>query len=122
MPTINKPKKKRTYNNSPDSTRKKRQSVYNTNRWRELRTAKLMNEPRCEVCLMQDRVRLAEDIHHLVSFLDVPEEQMLQYAFDYNNLCSVCRECHNRIHNGDLAGCQSLEAIKMRLEKLMFNN
>lgn len=111
MPEIYKPKKKREYNDY-SGKRKKRQDVYNTTRWRNIRKAKLMKDPLCEICLLEGRTTLAEDVHHLCSFVDYADNQALTLAFDSNNLCSVCKHCHWRCHNGDLQGTTSLEDIK----------
>lgn len=111
MPQIYKPKKKREYNDY-NGKRQKRQSVYNTTRWRDIRKAKLMKDPLCEICLLEDKTTLAEDVHHLNSFVDYEDNQALTLAFDSNNLCSVCKKCHWRCHNGDLKGTKSIEDIK----------
>lgn len=115
MAWIYKPKRK--YNNQ--NNRDKRQEIYNTTLWKRMRLAKLMNNPLCEVCLLENKTTLGEDVHHLISFLTVnnPVERD-KLAFDSNNLLTVCRECHNNIHNGFLKGCHSLESIKERLESL----
>ncbi len=112
MPTINKPKKKREYSKDPESTRKKRQSVYNTTTWRKMREAKLMRNPLCEICQLEGRITLAEHIHHLSSFMEYDDNEMINIAFDSENLCSVCRRCHNRCHTGDLQGTKTLADIR----------
>lgn len=114
MPTINKPKKKREYIDY-NKKREKRQSVYNTGRWRDMRIAKLQNNPLCEICEIEGRITLAEEVHHALSFVDVPENQMLAVAYDYDNLISVCKKCHSRCHTGDLQGTQSLDEIRHKI-------
>lgn len=121
MPTIYKPKKKREYSKDPDNKRQKRQDIYNTNRWRNLRIAKLMRNPKCEICELEGRITLAEDVHHALSFLDVPDDMTLQVAYDAENLISVCKHCHNRCHTGDLKGTQSLDDIKERIKRTTNN-
>ena len=116
MPTIPKLKKKREYKDY-NKKRVKRQSVYNTTTWRDLRLAKLMQCPKCEICELEGRVTLAEDVHHALSFLDVPEDEMLRVAYDAGNLVSVCKKCHSRCHTGDLQGTKSLADIKQRIEQ-----
>lgn len=117
MPTIYKPKKRREYNDY-QGKRDKRQSIYNTNRWRDMRLAKLMQTPKCEICEIERRVNLAEDVHHAHSFLDVADDDMLRVAYDASNLISVCRRCHNRCHNGDLQGTHSLDEIRHKIEQM----
>lgn len=115
MAWIYKPKRK--YDN--DAKRHKRQDIYNTTVWKRMRLAKLMEQPLCEVCLLQNRTTLAQHCHHLTSFMEGENEfERDALAFDSSNLCSVCQECHNQIHNGELKGCKTLDDIKNRLEKL----
>lgn len=121
MPTLYKPKKKREYNDY-NSKRNRRQSVYNTTRWRDMRLAKLMQNPECEICALEGHVTLAEDVHHLTSFVDFEDENIaLAYGFEFNNLCSVCKKCHSRCHTGDLKGTTNLEKIKQRIDAKKHN-
>lgn len=119
MPQIYKrPKKKRNNINV-----EKRQEVYNTSLWRKMRLAKLKDQPLCEVCLIEGKIRLAEHVHHIRSFMQAEDQiERDRLAYDSENLASVCQECHNRIHNGDLRGCESLEAIEKRLAQLKEEN
>ncbi len=97
MPTINKPKKTRKNENA---LRGERMEIYNTARWRELRAAKFRANPLCEKCLEEGRVKPTEDIHHKVSFMSVYDrDQRLRLAFDYENLMSLCKQCHQKLHN-----------------------
>lgn len=96
MPTIYKPKKKenRTIQKS------ERMKIYNSARWRELRTIKLINNPLCERCEKKGLTVAAEDIHHIDSFTKYEGNQRLYVAYDYNNLESLCKKCHQLEHNG----------------------
>ena len=115
MAWIYKPSKKRTKTVNVE----KRQEIYNTSLWHRMRLAKLREDPLCEICLMEGRTTLADQVHHLRSFLEAENlEERDKLAFDSNNFCSICQECHNMIHNGDLRGCKSLDQIKDRLEQL----
>lgn len=114
MPTIYKPKKKREYNDY-NVKRQKRQSIYNSTIWREMRLAKLQQNPTCEICELEGRVTLAADVHHLTSFVDFADEAM-SYAYDFANLCSVCKRCHSRCHTGDLKGTKSMDDIRQYIE------
>ena len=98
---------------------KKRQEVYNTSLWRRMRLAYLRDNPLCEICLMEGRTILGEHVHHVRSFMDADTiEERDQLAFDSNNLLTVCHECHNRLHNGDLKGLKTKQAIQERIEQL----
>lgn len=110
---INKPKKKQ----KNEGTRKERQKIYNTPLWKGMRLKQVQEKPICQVCELMGKVTLAEDCHHLRSFLkgkDIIERQQL--AFDTDNIISVCKKHHSDIHTGFLRGCESLEEIKQRLE------
>lgn len=42
----------------------------------------------------------AEDVHHIVSFMSTADpSKRLALAYDYDNLMSLCKVCHQRIHN-----------------------
>lgn len=95
-----------------------RQEVYRSTLWRKMRVAKLMEQPLCEVCLIQDKVTAGEHVHHIRSFMDAPDKVIRDaLAYDPANLMTVCETCHGRIHGGDLRGCLTMEEIKKRLQK-----
>lgn len=104
MPTIYRPRKK-PQNKSGDDYRL-RQSIYQTARWRTLRLVKLADSPLCERCATEGRVVPAIDVHHIKSFTstDDPIERK-RLAYDYENLMSLCKECHRDIHHG----CDSVQ-------------
>ena len=66
MPYLKKAKKQ----HNPSNNRIERQKIYNTNRWRQLRLAKLITSPLCEVCLKQGKVTPAIDVHHIDSVMN----------------------------------------------------
>ncbi len=110
MPTINLPKKK-TYPRNDTARRKQRQDVYQTAQWRKLRRAHLMGYPLCQVCSGAGLTVMAIDVHHIRSFMDAEGAERLTLAYDPANLLSLCRECHNAIHNGYMSECESLAAM-----------
>lgn len=114
MPTINKPKKKKNTDSNLD--KKKRMEVYNKALWRKMRLSKQMEKPLCEVCEMQGKTVLAEDTHHLISFSKYNGAERDAIAFDYNNLISLCKQCHNLIHHGYLKGATTKEEIADRIK------
>lgn len=111
MPTIKKPKKSQKNN----IDRQKRSEVYSTSTWRKLRLAKQMANPLCEVCQMENKTALTEDIHHLVSFTQFTGVERDAVAFDYNNLIAVCKYHHYLLHHGFLKGATTLEEIEQRI-------
>lgn len=98
MPTIHKPKRRVSRKgNSYDAERRR---IYNSERWRKLRKLKFSNDPLCEMCLKAGRITPAEDIHHIRSFMDASTiEERCRLAYDYTNLMSLCKKCHQRVHN-----------------------
>lgn len=103
MPTINrKPfeKNKKKYYRKWNPNKKKSagnqyayDEVYNTSKWRKLRELKLMKQPLCEMCLEEGKVTPALDVHHKIPILTDIDK-----AFDEDNLMSLCRKCHLKIH------------------------
>ena len=69
------------------------QNIYQDKRWKKLRGQKLRQNPLCERCECENRVKLADEVHHIV-----PLQENIDLAFDYNNLQSVCLLCHKIIH------------------------
>lgn len=99
MPTIYKhPKKKQQ--NKGNQYNVERRKIYNSERWKRLRAWKFTNNPLCEVCKLKDIVTPAEDIHHIVSFMSTDDPVQRRFlAYDYDNLMSLCKSCHQSIHN-----------------------
>jgi len=111
MPYINKPKRK--YYGSDKQAYKKRQKIYQNPLWQRMRLSKLMEHPTCAICEMMGRVKLAVDVHHIISFTKgKTEAEQEALAFDYNNIIPLCKECHWEIHHGYLKGATSIEQIK----------
>lgn len=98
MPTIFKPKRRK--DDSPK--RKERMVIYNSVRWRALRLAKLRDNPLCEMCERNGVTRMADDVHHIQSFMSTDDPDARRtLAFDYDNLMSLCDECHSKVHNNN---------------------
>ncbi len=98
MPTIYKPQRKQTKNDSQYDA--DRRMIYNSERWRKLRAWKFANNPLCEKCQEQGVITPAEDIHHIVSFMSTDDKYQRAFlAYDYDNLLSLCKPCHQLIHN-----------------------
>ena len=97
MPYINRQRKKPS---RYDQNKKLAQRyVYNTDRWSKLRQLKLINNPLCEVCMNNDKITPAVEVHHLTPFMTgIDIAQIKWLGFDYTNLQSICSECHQKIH------------------------
>lgn len=91
MPTINLPK--RINNRVPTTDKRKRQEIYQDRRWRLLRQVKMIDNPLCERCEAEGRVKPTEEVHHIVP-IDINPD----LAFDYDNLKSLCIDCHKLEH------------------------
>lgn len=97
MPTIQKAVKKprQKYGKSAEATK-----IYGTVTWRRLRMAKLMDNPLCELCLQNGKTTPATDVHHIKPIQSTDDElQMKTLAYDYNNLMSLCEQCHYNLHS-----------------------
>ncbi|MDL2243914.1 HNH endonuclease [Parabacteroides sp. OttesenSCG-928-J18] len=78
-------------------------NVYNTSKWRKLRLQKLQEQPLCEVCKKNDIIKLATQVHHIKEIsTGYSDEKMLELAFDYTNLESICKDCHKEKHNKEI--------------------
>ena len=93
MPTINRLPKKENIKNKNTEKRKLRMKIYQSEKWKDIKNAHLMEYPICEICNKE----LAEDVHHISTFL-VNNSIDIELAFDYDNLLSVCKKCHGKIH------------------------
>lgn len=96
MAWINKPTKSR----SDEDRRKERQKVYQDSRWKKLRVLALQLHPCCCVCGGIDNLH----VHHIVSMFDGyhTAEEYDRLAFDLDNLCVLCSECHRKVHDGEI--------------------
>jgi len=100
MPTINRDVKikqpKQYYKHNNVSA-----EYYGTVMWKNLRNSYIKENPFCEYCLKEyNRVRLADEVHHIKEFLSgKTEEERMELLLDRDNLMSVCRDCHLEIHN-----------------------
>jgi 5-methylcytosine-specific restriction endonuclease McrA len=70
-----------------------------SNEWLTLRARKLREQPLCEECLKKDKYRMATEVHHVIPIQrESTWNGMRQLAYDYDNLESICRECHVALH------------------------
>lgn len=73
--------------------------LINSKEWKSLRKRKLANNPICEVCEESGKSTLAVEVHHRIPVESVSaKHQMKRLMFSYNNLMSVCHDCHSEIH------------------------
>ena len=85
--------------------RDNRRQIYNSQRWKKLRRVKLIQNPLCEICLKDGKIVPAVDIHHKDSFTNYTGQLRYYKAYDFDNLLSVCKQCHAALHkNGTTHG------------------
>lgn len=86
-----------------EARRKERQAIYNTKRWKDLRTYMVQKYPLCQECLKAGKYTPTEEVHHIKSpFVPgLTEEEKYKRAYDENNLLCLCRECHIKEHHKD---------------------
>ena len=59
--------------------------------WKRIRDKYVSQHPLCERCLKEGRLTPVEEVHHIL-----PVSQGGRHTQD--NLMSLCRSCHNKIH------------------------
>ncbi|HOF38720.1 MAG TPA: HNH endonuclease signature motif containing protein [Candidatus Hydrogenedentes bacterium] len=64
--------------------------------WQRARSIYLRNHPVCERCEQMGRVKTAALVHHIVPISEGGAR------LDPRNLASLCRDCHNEVHAGDV--------------------
>ena len=73
--------------------------IYNSREWQSLRLRKLTANPLCEVCLSKGLVESARVVHHITPIETATDYQSMRaIAFRYDNLQSLCFQCHSDIH------------------------
>lgn len=63
-----------------------------------------MQHPLCELCYQKDIIKEASDVHHIISPFSSEQgkQNPLYYAYDADNLISLCKECHSELHGNKL--------------------
>ncbi len=68
-------------------------AFYTSRPWVRLRKTFLSHNPMCAECERQGTLTLANTVHHKQERKNNPD-----LALEWDNLESLCAECHNRIH------------------------
>lgn len=97
MPTLK--QLKRNYPQKNDK-REERQEIYRSPEWKKLRKLFIQHNPLCQECLKEDIITPAIDVHHIDSFMNYEGLERLSVAYDINNLQALCKQCHQKKHNG----------------------
>ena len=93
--------------------------LMNSREWKALRIRKLQANPLCERCLSEyDRAVPARVIHHIKPIEATRSEaEARARAFDFDNLQSLCFECHRAIHVAD--GYHNAATMRQRQDERM---
>ena len=100
MPTIflnKKPKLKYYY--AKNERNAEIQRIYNSKNYKKLRLYYLQNNPLCEQHLKNGLYISGAEVHHKREISSgVTIDDKLKLALDYNNLQTLCLECHHKEH------------------------
>ena len=83
----------------PDSHAFLVSKFYNSKAWKRLRDVLLRRNPIDQLELLERHVESATELHHLIKFADQANEAIAWQLFlDDDNIISVSKTTHNRIH------------------------
>ena len=108
--------KKRNWRGVSDKVAKDKQGIYNSREWKELRIVKLRStNGLCEECLKQGVNTEARCVHHIVPIETArTKDEMRRLSFNWDNLMSLCKPCHDRIHKE--MGSNTAKIVRQRAE------
>ena len=98
--------------------------LINCKRWRELRTRKLYANPLCELHKKNGKIVAASVVHHIIEVESgVTEDDCIRLAYSWNNLQSLCKDCHSQIHQERKSHSKQVhtEREKSRLQQWISN-
>lgn len=73
--------------------------LYNSQHWKNLRNWYWRHHPLCEDCMLAGRTTPGEEVHHLVPISTGKTlEEKYALLLDEDNLRTLCKECHLKIH------------------------
>ena len=102
---------------------KDKATIYNSREWKHLTILKKRANPLCEQCIKDGEaigipggyVKSVECVHHIIPIETArTKEEMRRLAFDWNNLMSLCKSCHARIHKE--LGSNTAKIVRQRAE------
>jgi len=86
LPKTNKIDKAKMPENRPSSSKRGYDSS-----WRMVRLQHLLNNPLCSDCFKDQKLTVANEVHHLKKLADHPS-----LRDDPSNLQSLCKSCHSK--------------------------
>ena len=102
---------------------KDKNEIYQSREWKQLTILKKRANPLCEQCIKDGEaigipggyVKSVECVHHIIPIETArTKEEMRRLAFDWNNLMSLCKSCHARIHKE--MGSNTAKIVRQRAE------
>lgn len=92
---------------------------YNTTKWERKRLSILRRDGyQCQECKRYGRMRSGNHVHHIY-----PSERYPQYAMENWNLITLCRECHNAMHDRDTHELSTKgEQLRDRINRTRLSN
>ena len=102
---------------------KDKSEIYNSKEWKELTILKKRVNPLCEQCIKDGEaigipggyVKSVECVHHIIPIETArTKEEMRRLAFNWDNLMSLCKSCHARIHKE--LGSNTAKIVRQRAE------
>lgn len=101
MPRIKTLKSTKTHKHLPYRHENKWQIFYGSRAWQNLRNEQIMDNPLCEHCLLEGKIKSAQCVHHRIPFSEgITDEDKWKLFLDDKNLISLCNDCHRKIHAG----------------------
>ncbi len=123
MPTIQKIERKVKPQRNDTDRRLLRKKAYADSRWcgkNGVRKAYFSLHPLCEVCLSKGIVKAGESVHHKVSPFKGNTVDWVLFL-DYNNLQTLCAECHGEEHakeQGTITASKMIEILDSIFEDI----
>ncbi len=115
--------KKRNWRGVSDKVAKDKEEIYNSREWKQLTVLKKRANSLCEQCIKDGKavgipggyIKSVECVHHIIPIETArTKEEMRRLAFEWNNLMSLCKSCHARIHKE--LGSNTAKIVRQRAE------
>lgn len=76
------------------------EKFYHSKLWKNCRDEYKKLHPYCERCLKEGKLVPVDIVHHKI-WLNASNINNPNITLNFNNLESICRDCHNKEHFGD---------------------
>ena len=75
-----------------------KKDYYNDQQWKNLRKARLSENPYCLNCACFGKSTPATEVHHIIKFYEQDEADRYTLFLDRENTICLCSACHKDIH------------------------